>query len=81
MRTITADDGRSWTAFVGRESYGVHMVLFMPQSGGGACQVPLASATWLEAERELGSMTDEELLRCLNERSWPWGEGFDGSTP
>ncbi|MDZ7809151.1 MAG: hypothetical protein U5L11_02150 [Arhodomonas sp.] len=81
MRTITDHNGRQWTAFVGRESYGVHMILFMPQTGGGAMQAPLDVDTWLEAEQRLAAMTEAELAEQLASSAWPWGEGFDGGTP
>lgn len=80
MRTITDHEGCQWTAFVGRESYGVHMVLFMAQSGGGAKQAPLDVATWLEAEQIVGEATDDELRDWLARYAWPWGETFDGNT-
>ncbi|WP_435103387.1 hypothetical protein [Arhodomonas sp. AD133] len=77
MRTLTDDNGRQWTAVVGRESYGVHVILFMASGGGAAMQAPLDSETWLEAERELEALDDGELQQRLS-GAWPWGESFTG---
>lgn len=71
MRTLTDDNGITWTATVGRESYGMQVILFFPDGGGGVRKALMASDTRLEAHRELADM-DEATLRERLEVSQPW---------
>ena len=74
MRRIRDSEGRDWDVQVGRESYGMHVALFMPVAGGGDVrQSMLAADTWLAAEQYLGEAGDDEL-RDLLERARPWGD-------
>lgn len=74
MRDIADNEGRRWTAAVGRESYGMQVVLFVPVGGGGAGDVRkamLASDTRLDAQREFDALADDDLIDMLA-RSVPW---------
>lgn len=74
MRRISDARDREWDVQVGRESYGMHVALFMPVTGDGeVCQTMLASETWLEAEQTLGEASDDELRDLLG-RARPWGD-------
>ena len=74
MRRIRDAQGQDWDVQIGRESYGMHVALFMPTTGDGpVCQTMLAAETWLAAEQALSEASDEELASLL-ERSRPWGD-------
>lgn len=74
MRRFSDGDGHQWDVQVGRESYGMHVALFMPVSSGGVvCQTMLAADTWLEAEHALSDASDDELRDQLT-RARPWGD-------
>lgn len=70
MRRITDDDGSIWDVLVGRASWGVFVLLFVPV--GGASSV--ASRQWMleaeaadQAERALAGMSEEELKERLRQ--------------
>ena len=71
MRRFVTKDGALWDAVVGRESWGIFVVLFTPVAGGDARKVVLAEETALAAETELGEKTDDDL-RALLDQSNPW---------
>ncbi len=71
MRQLTDRSGSVWDVAVGRESYGMQVVLFFPRGGGAICKSALRADTRLEAEIELDGYDDEELLFLL-ERAVPW---------
>jgi hypothetical protein len=71
MRSFTDDQGRTWDAVPGRESWGTVVLLLSPRTGSGARVAPLASETVREAEQELAAMT-EEALRARLAESRPW---------
>jgi len=71
MRTLTDSRGVTWTATVGRESYGMQVILFFPDDDSGVRKALMASDTRLDAHRELAGM-DEALLRERLELSQPW---------
>jgi hypothetical protein len=74
MRRIRDAEGRDWDVQVGRESYGMHVALFMPVEGGGDVrQSMLAADTWLGAEQYIGDAGDDELRDLLG-RARPWGD-------
>lgn len=74
MRRFSDTNGEDWDVQVGRESYGMHVALFMPVTGGGAvCQTMLAADTWLEAEQALSGASDDDLRDQLA-RARPWGD-------
>jgi hypothetical protein len=74
MRRIIDVGGNEWDVQVGRESYGMHVALFMPVSGGGeVCQTMLGAETWLEAEQAVADASDDELREQLV-RARPWGD-------
>ncbi len=71
MRDITDDAGTRWTVTVGRESYGMQVLLFFPAGGVGVRKTPMMSDTRLDAARELADLGDDELREAL-ERSTRW---------
>jgi len=73
MRRFTDADGNDWDAQVGRESYGLHVVLFMAPGSGEVRQTMLAADTWLAAEDELEGLTEDELRERLAAAT-PWGD-------
>lgn len=73
MRHFTDRKGNPWDAQVGRESYGLHVVLFMAPGSGEVRQTMLAADTWLGAEDELAALTEDELRERL-EAARPWGD-------
>lgn len=73
MRRMTDEQGREWDITVGRESFGMQVFLFMPQDGSGVRKALMTSDTWLEGERELGTL-DESALRERLSVSVPWEE-------
>lgn len=71
MRYFDDDEGRGWDATVGRESYGMQVIVFCPRSGGGVRKTLMASSTRLEAHQELDALSDGELRERLAD-SQPW---------
>lgn len=71
MRSFTDDAGRGWDATVGRESWGIVVLLFSLRSGHDLRVAPLASETVRDAERELAEMPEEGLRERLA-ASRPW---------
>lgn len=71
MRTVTDNNGVNWTATVGRESYGMQVILFFPDDGSGVRKALMASDTRLDAHRELADL-DEATLRERLAMSQPW---------
>ena len=75
MRDILDDEGRAWTVLVGRESYGVQVLLFAAEGGGEVRKATLLADTRIDAEAELARYSDQNLRDRLAESS-PWGEEF-----
>ena len=75
MRRFTAggrpSEERLWEVVIGRESWGTLVLLFSPVSGGHVRKSVLVAETMLDAEAELGAMTDSELRERLASSS-PW---------
>jgi len=71
IRTIADDGGRSWDVTVGRESYGMQVLLFFPKDGGGVRKAMMAASTRLDADQELAGLDDAALRERL-EQSVPW---------
>lgn len=71
MRHFTDLRDRGWTAQVGRESYGMQVLLFFPDGGGEVLKTMLAATTRLDGERELAAMDDDALREALA-RAQPW---------
>ncbi|HET8700713.1 MAG TPA: hypothetical protein VFL97_03495 [Nitrococcus sp.] len=79
MRAFHDRSGRRWEAVVGRESYGIQLLLFLPEGGGQARKTVMASTTRLEAYRELDAMSDTELCERLgHSQSWDADTLFPG---
>jgi hypothetical protein len=72
MRQYEDDQRRRWTVLVGRESYGMQVLLFFPDGGGEVLKSIMAADTRLGGQRELDAMSDAELAAAL-ERAVPWG--------
>lgn len=71
MRAFHDQQGRRWEAVVGRESYGIQVLLFLPAGGGEVRKAVMASSTRLEAHRELDALSDIELCeRLARSQSW-----------
>jgi len=68
---LTTAEERLWEVVIGKESWGTLVLLFSPVSGGHVRKSVLAAETMLEAEAELGAMTDSELRARLASSS-PW---------
>lgn len=71
MRVFIDEQGQSWTASVGRESYGMLVVLLVADGGGEVRKAMLAAETRLEAQQELQEMSEAELNARL-QASVPW---------
>lgn len=56
---------------MGHESYGIQVLLFLPEGGGDVRKTVMVSGTRLEAYRELDGLSDAELRERL-ERSQAW---------
>ena len=56
---------------MGHESYGIQVLLFLPEGGGDVRKTVMVSGTRLEAYRELDGLSDAELCERL-ERSQTW---------
>ncbi len=73
MRSISDLQGREWDITVGKESYGTMVLIFALRSGEDIRRAELQADNALEAEQELGAMSESELCREL-ERAAAWGE-------
>lgn len=71
MRSITDAEGQAWDVEIGRESYGMQVLLFSPQRGGGVRKALMSASTRLEATDEL-AQASEAHLRGRLEDSVPW---------
>lgn len=71
FRAFTDKQGRRWDVGVGRESYGMQVLLFAAAAGGEVRKALMHSNTWLEAEQELAGLSDAALQERL-EASQPW---------
>ncbi|GEM_PF-377934 len=70
MRRITDDDGSIWDVLVGRASWGVFVLLFVPVGGassGSPRQWMLEAEAADQAERALAEMSEEELKERLRQ--------------
>ena len=74
MRIFSDRQGRRWQVAVGKQSYGVRLLLFTPMRGRGVHQALLDSRNSLDANAELAALSDAQLRDQLA-RSVPW----DGS--
>lgn len=71
MRTLTDPQGRQWDVTLGRESYGIQVLLFFPQAGEGVRKAMLRSDTRIDAQHELTQLDEAALLERLR-ASVPW---------
>ncbi len=71
MRTIIDRQGQAWDVMLGRESYGMQVLLFVPRGGQGVRKAMLAAETRVDAEAELDAL-DEPGLQERFARSVPW---------
>ncbi|MCK8515500.1 hypothetical protein M0534_04015 [Methylonatrum kenyense] len=71
MRVFVDEQGRSWTASVGRESYGMLVVLLVPDGGSEVRKAMLAAETRLDAQQELQALSEGDLRDRL-QVSVPW---------
>jgi len=70
-RTIRDSRGRHWDIVVGRESYGMQVLLFFPSSGEGVRKKAMEASTRLDAEAELANLSDRELEQRLRDaQAW-----------
>ena len=70
MRRYDDPHGRTWDVVIGRESWGMHLALFVPAAGheGPVRQTPLRASSQEQAAAELDAMDDAALADLL-ERS------------
>ncbi len=71
MRSFRDGEGNEWDVMVGRESWGMLVLLFSSRRGSDNRTSPLAAETAREAERELEAL-DEDTLRERLADSAPW---------
>lgn len=71
MRHYVDECGRGWTVLVGRESYGMQVLLFFPDGGGEVLKALMAADTRLGGQQELDGMNDDDLAVAL-ESAVPW---------
>lgn len=71
MRRIQDAQGDPWDVMLGRESYGMQVLLFVPCGGGGVRKAMLAADTRVDAQAELDALDDAGLLERLS-ASVPW---------
>ncbi|MCP1673123.1 hypothetical protein J2T57_000215 [Natronocella acetinitrilica] len=76
MRAIIDADGREWSVTLGRESYGMQVLLFVA-AGAGVRKALLASDTRIDAQAELDQLTDAGLRERLA-ASVPWEDSLMG---
>lgn len=66
MRRFTDADGREWELVAGRESWGRLVAILIPVDGKSEIrQASLRALAYDEADREIETMTDEELQDLL----------------
>lgn len=66
MRRFADADGREWELVAGRESWGRLVAILIPVDGKSEIrQAPLRALAYDEADREIETMTDEELRALL----------------
>jgi hypothetical protein len=68
MRRFSDTDGQTWDVVLGRESWGTLYALFVPAGTGRdepVRQALLHSSGYDQAQRELESMDEPQLLRLL----------------
>lgn len=72
MRTVHDRDARLWDVAVAQASYGAHYLVFSARVGGELRKSPLAAVNRIDAEQELGALSEEELVMRLRQAE-PWG--------
>jgi len=67
VRRFDDPEGRSWDLVVGRESWGSFVALFVPRGDGGkgVREAPLDAPARDQAEKEVGSLDREGVLRLF----------------
>lgn len=78
QRSIIDGEGREWDVTVGRESYGMQVLLFFSRNGEGTRKAMLASSTQIEALAEFDGL-DDAALRARLEASVAWEDDILGS--
>lgn len=73
MRRFADDNGREWTAVIGRASYGDMALLFSRAGSVDVLTVPLEAGSAAAGRDLLTALTDSELREHLA-RARPWGE-------
>jgi hypothetical protein len=71
MRSFRDAQGSLWQVTIGKESWGTLVLLFSPSGGGDARTSILQAETLFDANRELDSLTDDDLRDRLT-TSRPW---------
>jgi len=71
VRTISDQSGCLWDVTMGRESYGVRVLLFCPRDGGDVRKAALDSLSSLAASAEIDCLSDDGLRQLLA-RSETW---------
>jgi hypothetical protein len=71
MRIFTDESGNRWDVVLGKESFGTLVLLFSRRNGGDVRKSILASETVMDAEAELGTLSDDDLRARLREAQ-PW---------
>lgn len=66
MRRFVDHHGREWDAAVGRGSWGVYLLLFIPTAAEGPVrEAPLAASSFDEAMLEFDELDDAALVALL----------------
>ncbi|HJU64404.1 MAG TPA: hypothetical protein VJ596_01945 [Gemmatimonadaceae bacterium] len=71
MRIFTDESGNRWDVVLGKESFGTLVLLFSRRNGGDVRKSILASESVMDAESELGTLSDDDLRARLREAE-PW---------
>jgi hypothetical protein len=71
MRTIKDAEGRIWDIAVGKESYGVRVLIFSVRGARDIRKHAMAASSTLAAADELESLSDAELRARLGNAE-PW---------
>jgi len=71
VRIFTDESGNRWDVVLGKESFGTLVLLFSRRGGGEVRKSVLSSETALDAESELGALSDDELRDRLRDAE-PW---------
>ncbi|HJR64255.1 MAG TPA: hypothetical protein VJ803_11190 [Gemmatimonadaceae bacterium] len=71
MRIFTDESGNRWDVVLGKESFGTLVLLFSRRNGGDVRKSILASETVMDAEAELGTLSDDDLRARLRDAQ-PW---------